>query len=332
MFYRLIRGLLFYFEAEFIHGLVLKILKVLPCFCFPKIKPSPRQVMGLNFENPIGLAAGLDKNGDYIDALAKLGFGFIEVGTITPKAQPGNLKPRLFRLVKAQALINRMGFNNKGVDHLVRQIRKAKYSGILGVNIGKNAGTPLDQATEDYCYCFQKVYPYADYVVVNISSPNTPELRKLQYGHYLISLLQRLKQQQIQLAQQFNKKSPLLVKISPDLDEVQLQQLVNSCLEQSIDGLVATNTTITRPGLAKHPLAIEPGGLSGQPLNPLSTQIIATLNKYTQGKLPIIGVGSIMDANDAKVKLDAGASLIQVYTGLIYKGSGLILEINNLLT
>lgn len=280
--------------------------------------------MGLHFNNRIGLAAGFDKNGEYIDALAKLGFGFIEVGTVTPKPQKGNPKPRLFRLQQAEAVINRLGFNNKGVDYLVEQLKKTRYRGVLGINIGKNKNTPNEQAVEDYIYCFKRVLPFASYVTINISSPNTPELRHLQHGELLQQLLHTLKQEQLAYHGTQQKYVPLVVKIAPDLTEDELQQMAKIFLQEKIDGVIATNTTLKREGVEGLPFASETGGLSGKPLAKAATAVIKQLSGMLENKIPIIGCGGVMSAADVEEKLAAGASLIQIYTGLIYQGPGLI--------
>ncbi len=325
--YWLIRKLLFILPPEVAHLLALKLLKLVPKFCFSRIKPLPCHCMGLDFPNPVGLAAGLDKNGDYIDALAKLGFGFIEIGTVTPKPQSGNPQPRLFRLSADEALINRMGFNNKGVEYLISQVKKSKYQGILGINIGKNAATPIENAAQDYLICMQQVYRYASYIVINISSPNTPDLRNLQFDHYLGRLLSRLKEEQSQLANRYQRYVPLVVKISPDLNEGEISEIANTCLSNKIDAIIATNTTVSRRHDLTDSKVKEGGGLSGKPLQAQSTQIIKILNQAVDHKIPIIGVGGIMDGDDAKQKHDAGASLVQIYTGFIYKGPSLIKDV-----
>ncbi|EDN66462.1 Dihydroorotate dehydrogenase [Beggiatoa sp. PS] len=258
-----------------------------------------------------------------------MGFGFIEVGTVTPRPQPGNPSPRLFRLPKAQALINRMGFNNQGVEQLIVNVQKARFSGILGINIGKNFDTPLEKAIDDYLIGLHKVYPYADYVAVNISSPNTPGLRQLQQGDELENLLSSLKQAQQQLATQHKKYVPLVVKIAPDLSDNALSELAEKLLAHQIDGVIATNTTLSRTGVENLPYADETGGLSGAPLTKRATQIVQHLNHTLQGKIPIIATGGVMNVADAKEKLEAGASLVQIYTGLIYKGPYLVKEIVN---
>lgn len=288
--------------------------------------------MGLNFPNAVGLAAGLDKNADYLDALASLGFGFIEVGTVTPRPQPGNPKPRLFRIPAEQALINRMGFNNKGVDHLVRQVDRARYRGVLGINIGKNKDTPTDKAVDDYLECLRKAYPYAGYVTINISSPNTPGLRDLQKVSELSHLLASLLDKREQLAVQHGKRIPLVLKIAPDLDEHAMDDIAHCLLTHKIDGLIVGNTTLSRPGLEHYPEAREAGGLSGKPLMPLSTHVLRNMQARLKGEVPLIGVGGILTAEDAAEKFNAGASLVQIYSGFIYRGPALIREIAGLKT
>ena len=280
--------------------------------------------MGLHFPNPVGLAAGLDKNGDYIDALASLGFGFIEIGTVTPRPQSGNPRPRLFRLSRANAIINRMGFNNDGVDRLIENVKRAKYSGILGINIGKNSDTPIERAVEDYVVCLRKIYPLASYVTVNISSPNTPRLRQLQTPNELDKLLGALKFEQQQLARTHEKYVPIAVKIAPDLEADEICEIAETLVRHKIDAVVATNTTLDREGVTDQPHYKEAGGLSGQPLRPKSMKVIRKLTDVLQGRIPIIGVGGIQGADDAKEKLEAGASLVQIYTGLVFRGPGLI--------
>lgn len=283
--------------------------------------------MGLSFPNPVGLAAGLDKNGECIDGLAALGFGFIEIGTVTPRPQPGNPKPRLFRLPEAEALINRMGFNNKGVDYLVEQVKKARYRGILGINIGKNRDTPLDRALDDYLIGLRKVYPYASYVTVNISSPNTPGLRDLQAGENLYHLLSGLRQERENLAQRHGRRVPLAVKIAPDLESEQIKQIADALVEFEIDAVIATNTTASREGVEGLAHGEETGGLSGRPLFGKSTDVVARLSQALQGAIPVIGCGGIASTEDARRKFEAGADLIQIYTGFIYRGPALIREI-----
>jgi dihydroorotate dehydrogenase len=284
-------------------------------------------VMGLDFPNRVGIAAGLDKNGEHIDGLASLGFGFIEVGTVTPRPQPGNRQPRLFRLPEAGAIINRMGFNNEGVDALVANVAKSRWQGILGINIGKNFDTPLERAADDYVACLKKVFPVASYVAVNISSPNTAGLRNLQQGDELDRLLEILMKERHALASGHARRVPLAVKLAPDLDDAALEQIASQLLAHGVDGVVATNTTTARDGVAGLQWADETGGLSGGPLGKRSTHAIAVLAAKLGGRIPIIGVGGIVNAAAAREKLDAGASVIQIYTGLIYRGPGLIGEI-----
>ncbi len=323
MLYQVIRPLLFSFDPERVHDFTLNTLKVLHhvgFFNLFKNQPAvPVQCMGLTFPNFVGLAAGLDKNGECLPAWGALGFGFVEVGTVTPRAQPGNPKPRLFRLVQQQAIINRMGFNNKGVEHLITQIKAHSLRCPLGVNIGKNKDTPLNQAAQDYLVCFEKVYPYADYVTVNLSSPNTPGLQSLQYGESLNSILAPLKQAQHKLSDKYSKKVPLVVKISPDLAKEELAPLIDHLVSLGIEGVIATNTTI------KH--AQEEGGLSGAPLFDPSTAIVSHIYNQVGDALPIIAVGGVMGAEHAKAKLVAGAKLVQLYTGLIYRGPTLVRRI-----
>ena len=324
---------MFKLNAETSHELTLdllgaaKRLGLLGLFA-PKVPDQKVELLGLTFANPVGLAAGLDKNGDYIDALGSLGFGFIEIGTITPRPQDGNPKPRLFRLPEHNAIINRMGFNNKGVDHLVEQVKKSKYKGILGINIGKNFDTAVEDANRDYEICLEKVYEHADYVTVNISSPNTPGLRTLQFGDSLKSLLATLKKAQLRLQEQHGKYTPILVKIAPDMDQDETIMVANTLLENQMDGVIATNTTLDREAVAGHEFAAEAGGLSGAPVQERSDQVIKWLSEALDGKMPIIGVGGILNGAGAATKIKAGAALVQVYTGFIYKGPKLIGDAN----
>ncbi len=283
--------------------------------------------MGLTFKNPLGLAAGLDKNGECIEAFAAMGFGFIEIGTVTPRPQPGNDKPRMFRIVEAEGIINRMGFNNLGVDNLVENVKKAHFDGILGINIGKNKDTPVEQGKEDYLVCMDKIYPYAGYITVNISSPNTPGLRTLQYGEALDDLLTAIKTRQGDLQKIHHKYVPVAVKIAPDLSEDELVQVADSLVRHHIDGVIATNTTLERDLVKGLKHAEEAGGLSGRPVQSRSTEIIRRLSAELQGRLPIIGVGGIDSLISAREKMAAGASLVQIYSGFIYKGPALIKEI-----
>jgi dihydroorotate dehydrogenase len=329
--YSLFNPLLFKLEPETSHHAAMDALdKAYRCgvlaLMAPRVPDDPRTVMGLTFRNPVGLAAGLDKDGAYIDALGALGFGFIEIGTVTPLAQPGNPRPRLFRLPEARAIINRMGFNNHGVDALVENVKRAKYSGILGINIGKNAATPIEQAANDYLTCLRKVYSHASYVAVNISSPNTQNLRQLQGADELASLLAQLKEEQARLADLHGKYVPLAVKIAPDLEHEQIRQIAALLVQHKIDGVIATNTTLSRVGVMHLPHGRETGGLSGAPVRDKSTAVIRQLSAELQGALPIIGVGGILNGEDALEKINAGASLVQVYSGMIYRGPELISE------
>lgn len=332
MLYSLVRKVLFKFDPETIHEVTIKGLKrsgptALNNFYKQEVPNKPKTVMGIEFPNPVGLAAGLDKNGECIRAFDAMGFGFVEVGTVTPKPQPGNEKPRIFRLVEENAVINRMGFNNKGVDYLVDQVRKANFKGVLGINIGKNKDTPEENAKDDYIVCMHRVYNHASYITVNISSPNTPGLRSLQYGDALNELLAALKVEQKSLAAQYDKYVPIAVKIAPDLTEEEVQSIAECLIANDIDGVIATNTTLSREGVENSVHKDEQGGLSGAPVKDKSTQVIKMLAKALDGKLPIIGVGGIASAVDAKEKLEAGAALVQVYTGFIYQGPELVKEI-----
>lgn len=331
MSYALVRPLLFALEPETAHHFTLGTLRILDgLHLAPTAAAAPdtceRSVMGVRFPNPVGLAAGLDKNGEYIDALSRLGFGFIEIGTVTPRPQPGNPQPRLFRLPAAAALINRLGFNNDGVDRLVENVRRARYRGVLGINIGKNADTPLERAADDYVACLRKVYPLATYVTVNISSPNTRDLRQLQGGAELDALLGILKDEQRRLADAHGKQVPLAVKIAPDLDARQVEVVADLLRRHRVEAVIATNTTTTRDGVAGMPHAAEAGGMSGTPVTRLSARVVQQIALALRGEIPVIGVGGIMSADDARTKVAAGASLIQVYTGLIYRGPRLVPE------
>lgn len=292
-----------------------------------RVPLSPCWVMGIEFPNPVGLAAGLDKNADYVEALGALGFGFIEVGTVTPRPQPGNPKPRLFRLSSVEALINRMGFNNRGVDYVVDRLQRSCFKGIVGINIGKNFDTPLERAADDYLICLRKVYSFAHYVVVNISSPNTPGLRDLQLGETLNRLLDTLKEERAKLDSRHNRYVPLAIKIAPDLDDQAIALIGQALLRHGIDGVIATNTTATRRGADNLLHSEETGGLSGKPLMTRATEVVWKLHEVLDGRLPIIAAGGIMSGADAQAKFNAGASLVQLYTGLIYRGPGLIREV-----
>jgi dihydroorotate dehydrogenase len=286
----------------------------------------PVQVMGLTFPNPVGMAAGLDKNGDYFNALGDLGFGFVEIGTITPQPQPGNPQPRLFRLTEQQAIINRMGFNNKGVVHLVRQVEKKTFQGVLGINIGKNKNTPDERALDDYLACLRAVYAHADYVTVNISSPNTPGLRSLQFGESLAQLVAGIKAEQTFLAERYARYVPIAVKIAPDMNDDEVRAVASTLQDHKIDAIIATNTTLSRSGVEDSPHAQESGGLSGAPVRDMSTHVIKVLTDYLEDTIPVIGVGGIMSGDDAKAKFAAGAKLVQIYSGFIYRGPSLISE------
>jgi len=332
MSYSLLRNLMFRFDPETAHNLGLKgislaeRLKLTQLFVAP-MPQVPVHVMGLEFPNPVGLAAGLDKNGDHIDGLAALGFGFLEIGTITPRPQPGNPQPRMFRLANEKAIINRMGFNNLGVDYLLERVRASRFNGVLGINIGKNVDTPVDNALDDYLICLRKVYQDASYITVNLSSPNTPGLRTLQFGDSLKELLSALKEEQRKLAERYGSYKPLTVKIAPDMTTEEVAMVAKTLVENEIDGVIATNTTISRVGIENSPYKDEAGGLSGKPLTQAATQTVKALASELNGALPIIAAGGIMDAASAQEKLDAGASLVQVYSGFIYRGPHLVREI-----
>ncbi len=328
MLYNLSKHALFALSPETAHNVALQSLSLaqktgLSTALF-KREQMPTELWGLKFYNPVGLAAGLDKNGDYIDALAGVGFGFLEIGTVTPRPQPGNPKPRLFRLASKQAIINRMGFNNKGVDHLVAKVRQSHYRGVLGVNIGKNFDTPVEKALDDYLICLRKVYGYASYVVINISSPNTQGLRSLQYGESLDQLLSGLKKAQLDLANEHGKYVPLVIKIAPDLEPDEVNHLAEQLLHHEVDGVIATNTTLSRDGVEQLEYGNETGGLSGAPLLGKSTEVLKQLCGYLDDRIPVIGVGGITTGADAVRKIQAGAKLVQIYTGFIYHGPELI--------
>jgi len=333
--YKFFRSFLFLLPAELSHDLSLFSLSVANKFGMLKsfqtqVEQTPITVMGIDFPNKVGLAAGLDKNGKYINGLAKFGFGFIEIGTVTPLAQSGNPKPRLFRLPKARAIINRMGFNNHGVDNLIQNVNLAKdngFDGILGINIGKNLNTDVENAVNDYLIGLRQAYFYADYITVNISSPNTPGLRSLQYGEELDKLLATIKAEQMSLSLEFKKYVPIAIKVAPDLTEDEVQDIAEKIIGNNMDGLIASNTTISRTAVEKLSNGDQAGGLSGEPVKDMSTKIIAEFHKYLKDQIPIIGVGGIASAADAQAKLDAGADLVQIYSGLIYEGPGLIKRI-----
>lgn len=332
MFYPIVRPALFKLDPERAHELTFQQLRFMngtPLEMFYRQNLPSRSVtcMGLTFKNALGLAAGLDKNAECIDAFAAMGFGFVEVGTVTPRAQAGNDKPRMFRLVEAGGIINRMGFNNLGVDHLVENVKKARFNGVLGINIGKNKDTPVEQGKDDYLICMEKVYAHAGYIAINISSPNTPGLRSLQYGEALDDLLSSIKQKQKELEQRHLKYVPLAVKIAPDLSEEELIQVADSLIRHQIDGVIASNTTLDRSLVSGLKHAEEAGGLSGRPVQSRSTAVIQRLSQELQGRLPIIGVGGIDSLTAAREKIAAGASLVQIYSGFIYQGPGLIKDI-----
>ncbi|MEM6582269.1 MAG: quinone-dependent dihydroorotate dehydrogenase [Pseudomonadota bacterium] len=327
--YAAIKPLLFALSPETSHNFSLSALSTserlgLTKLAMPQPVSDPVTVMGIRFPNRVGLAAGLDKSGDYFNALGALGFGFVEIGTVTPRAQPGNPLPRMFRLPEAQAIINRMGFNNKGVDHLIAQVKNRRYQGVLGINIGKNRDTPVEQADQDYLLCMDKVYAYADYITINISSPNTPGLRDLQFGEQLNQLLLAVSERRKALSDEHERYVPVAVKIAPDMNTEELEAVAQLLRSHSVDAVIATNTTIDRSRVEHLPNAQEQGGLSGGPLSRQSTDTIAALHRVLQDELPIIGVGGIMSGEDAVAKVEAGASLVQLYTGFIYGGPSLI--------
>lgn len=327
MSYPLLRPLLFRMDAERAHTLTLDLLDFSARLGWPPAvtPPSPPvRVMGIEFPNPVGLAAGLDKNAAHIDALARLGFGFIEVGTVTPRPQPGNPKPRMFRIPQAYGIINRLGFNNLGVDRLVHNVRNARFRGVLGINIGKNFDTPIERAAGDYLVCMRKVYTYATYLTVNISSPNTKNLRQLQETEELDRLLGTLKAEQARLASEHGAYKPIALKIAPDLTPEQVDAIADRLLAHQMDGVIATNTTTGRDGVEGLPNAVETGGLSGAPLTAKAEAVTKRLAAALRGRIPIIGVGGIMCGADARARVSAGASLVQIYSGLVYAGPALI--------
>jgi dihydroorotate dehydrogenase len=329
MLYALARPLLFALDAEFAHQLTLELADAplrLGLLRVARVPDAPRRVMGLEFPNPVGLAAGLDKNAAHVDALARLGFGFIEVGTVTPRPQPGNPKPRLFRLPAAQALINRMGFNNVGLDAFLDNLSRASWRGVLGINIGKNFDTPLEKAGDDYAACLERVYARASYVSINVSSPNTQQLRELQEDRNLDALLRRLVALRQRLADQHGRCVPLALKVAPDLDAAQIQSIADAVRRHAIDAVIATNTSVSREGVVGLRHADEAGGLSGAPIRARATAALAALAAALKGELPLIGSGGIVSGADAAERMAAGASLVQLYTGLIYRGPDLVAE------
>ena len=330
MIYSLVQKALFATDPELAHELSMEGLRLghklgaTRFLC--KAADQPVHSMGLDFPNPVGVAPGLDKNGDYFEALGDLGFGFIEIGTTTPRPQPGNPKPRIFRLTDAQALINRLGFNNKGVDHLVKRVKKHRFKGILGINIGKNFDTPIENAADDYLHCLERVYPYADYITVNISSPNTKNLRDLQSEDQLDNLLGQLSRRRAELSDETGRCVPLAVKVAPDLKDDEIPVIADVVTRHRMDAVIATNTTIGREGVEGLKHADEAGGLSGAPLKPQADRVLAALSKVLPEQVALIGVGGITRGQDAVDKLDLGASLVQFYTGMVYRGPELVTE------
>lgn len=335
MIYRLIRKGLFSLQPETAHDLTIRLLKaggkspLLPLLKALLRAPEgvPKSVMGITFKNPVGLAAGADKNAEAIDGFGAMGFGFVEVGTVTPLAQDGNARPRQFRLIEAEGIINRNGFNNNGIDYAIENVKKARFDGVIGINIGKNKITPIEKSKDDYIYCLNKAYNYAGYIAINISSPNTPDLRQLQYGDALDDLLAGVKMRQKELAEIYNKYVPVAIKIAPDLTEAELVQIADTLKRHKIDGVIATNTTISRDTVAGLKHAEQTGGLSGKPLRQKSTETIARLHQELKGDIPIIGSGGIDSVPYAQEKIAAGAELLQVYSALIYHGPGLIKQL-----
>lgn len=324
--YSLARPLLFSLAPERAHELTLSWLKTAHGLGLSgkKFIEKPVTCMGIEFPNPVGLAAGLDKNGEYIDALAALGFGFIEIGTVTPRPQDGNPMPRMFRLPQAQAIINRMGFNNHGVDQLVENVKNAKFKGVLGINIGKNADTPIENAVDDYVLCLEKVYNYASYITVNISSPNTKNLRSLQSGEALPHLLSTLKKRQAELAEEYQHYVPMVLKVAPDLTTDDIVFIAKQLLSHKLDGLIVTNTTLSREGVENLPFSEETGGLSGAPIFDKSTKCLRSFAAILKNQIPLIGVGGIVSGEQARTKQQSGATLVQLYSGLVYSGPSLV--------
>ncbi|MBE1162491.1 quinone-dependent dihydroorotate dehydrogenase [Dyella acidiphila] len=332
--YDWIRPLLFKLDAETAHGLTLYGLDVahrseLGRFVATPPQELPVEAFGLRFPNPVGLAAGLDKNAAHLDALGALGFGFIEVGTVTPRPQIGNDRPRLFRLPQHQAIINRMGFNNEGVDALVRNVQQSNYRGVLGINIGKNKDTPNDKAVDDYLFCLERVYAHASYITVNISSPNTKGLRDLQEEATLRRFIETLREAQERLGAQAGARKPMLLKIAPDLSEAELDSIADVLLATQIDGVICTNTTVDRSSVATDPHGGETGGLSGRPLLARSNEVVRGMRRRLGERVGVVGVGGILEGQDAVEKRAAGAALVQIYSGLIYRGPALIAECVN---
>ena len=326
MLYRLLRPLLFLLDPETAHSLTLKSAGLFGGLLGTRIASQPLRMMGLEFPNPVGLAAGLDKNAEHIDALAALGFGFIEVGTVTPRPQPGNPRPRIFRLAGANALINRFGFNNIGVDAFLANVERARWRGVLGINIGKNFDTPIERAADDYVHCLERVYAAASYVTLNVSSPNTKGLRGLQEKSGLDALLARIASSRERLADKHGRRVPLVLKIAPDLEGAQIADIAAAVRTHRIDAMIATNTSVSREGVEGLPHAAEQGGLSGAPIRARATAVLAALATELAGEVPLIGAGGILHGADAAEKIAAGASLVQIYTGLIYRGPALVAE------
>ena len=330
--YQSLRPLLFSLEAETAHRLTLYALGVaqrsnlMRWVAQPPPADLPVHTFGIDFPNPVGLAAGLDKNGEHLDALGALGFGFIEIGTVTPRPQPGNPRPRLFRLPDHEALINRMGFNNDGVDALVRNVEQSHWRGVLGINIGKNRDTPNERAADDYLICLERVYPLASYVTVNVSSPNTPGLRDLQRGEALQRLVATLVDAREKLAARYGARKSMLLKIAPDIDDAGMDAIASALLDSDIDGLICTNTTIDRGTITDSPHASEAGGLSGKPLFERSTEVLRGMARRLGNRIPLVGVGGVLTGSDAADKISAGAKLVQIYSGLIYRGPWLLTE------
>lgn len=330
MWYKLAQKALFATDPEVAHQLTLESLRLghrlgaTKLLC--KTHRQPVRCMGLEFPNPVGVAPGLDKNADYFEALGDLGFGFVEVGTVTPRPQPGNPKPRVFRLTGAEAMINRLGFNNKGVDHLVRRVRKHRFAGVLGINIGKNFDTPIERASDDYLHCLEKVYPYADYITANISSPNTKNLRELQGAQELDCLLGALARRRRELSDRHERCVPLAVKVAPDLPEGAVGIIAEAVARHRMDAVIATNTTVSRAGVEGLQHAGEAGGLSGAPLKARADRVLAAFRQALPPEVALIGVGGISRGQDAADKLDLGADLVQFYTGLVYRGPALVAE------
>ena len=334
MLYQAVRPLLFQLDPESAHVASLQGLKLahragLSRLILKPVKTRPVQAMGLEFPNPLGLAAGLDKHAEYVDALGSIGFGFLEIGGVTPRPQPGNPRPRVFRLPEQEAIINRFGFNSVGIDRFVENLRRASYRGILGVNLGKNKETPLDRAVDDYARSLEKIYPYAHFATINVSSPNTPNLRQLQSAGELGPLLAAMHKRREELSQQHGRRVALALKIAPDLADAEIDMMAKTAVEHGMDAIIATNTTLSRDRVRGLPHGNEEGGLSGAPLRELSTEIIRKLARALDGALPIIGVGGIMEAQHARDKLAAGATLLQLYCGLVYRGPDVVADIVN---